>query len=84
VGYWGYIRHSRSNSVASWELGGHGACPVLKSPWVVGNNQVAKSLTRIGTRGTTPHGLKKPKERSAMTQPTIQKILEDHVVQPKA
>jgi hypothetical protein len=40
-------------------------------------------LTRIGTRGTTPHGLGRPKEGSAMTQFTIQKILEDHDVLPK-
>jgi hypothetical protein len=28
-------------------------------------------LKRIGTWGTTPHGLRKPKEVSAMTRPTI-------------
>jgi hypothetical protein len=31
-------------------------------------------VMRIGTRGTTPHGLKRPKEGSTMTRPTIQKI----------
>jgi hypothetical protein len=41
-------------------------------------------LMRIGTRGTIPHGLRRPKEGSAMTQPTIQKIPEDHGVLPKA
>jgi hypothetical protein len=41
-------------------------------------------LTRIGTRGTTPHGLERPKEGRAMTRPTIQKILEDHGVLLKA
>jgi hypothetical protein len=41
-------------------------------------------LTRIGIWGTTPHGLKMFKEGSAMTQATIQKILEDHGVLPKA
>jgi hypothetical protein len=32
---------------------------------------------------TTPHRLERPKERSSMTRPTIQKILEDHGVLPK-
>jgi hypothetical protein len=41
-------------------------------------------LMRIGTRGTTPHRLKRTKEGSVMTWPTIQKILEDHGVLPKA
>jgi hypothetical protein len=40
-------------------------------------------LTRIGIWGTTPHRLERLKEGSAMTQPTIQKILEDHDVLPK-
>jgi hypothetical protein len=35
-------------------------------------------VMRIGTRGTTPHRLESPKERSATTWPTIWKILEDH------
>jgi hypothetical protein len=39
---------------------------------------------RIGTRGTTPHRLKRPKEGSALNQPTIQKIPEDHGMLPKA
>jgi hypothetical protein len=38
---------------------------------------------RIGTRGTIPHKLRRPKEGSAMTRPIIQKILEDHDVLPK-
>jgi hypothetical protein len=33
---------------------------------------------RIGTRGTTPHGLRRLKEESFTTRPIIQKILEDH------
>jgi hypothetical protein len=37
-------------------------------------------LTRIGTWGTTPHRLARPKEVSAMTRLTIQKILDDHIV----
>jgi hypothetical protein len=41
-------------------------------------------LTRIGTRGTTPHGLERPKEGSATTRPTIQKIQDDHGMLPKA
>jgi hypothetical protein len=41
-------------------------------------------VTSIGTQGTTLHRLKRPKEGSAMTQPTIQKIPEDHGVLPKA
>jgi hypothetical protein len=41
-------------------------------------------VTRIGTQGTTPHRLKRPKEGSATTWPTIRKILEDHGVLPKA
>jgi hypothetical protein len=35
---------------------------------------------RIGTQGTTPHGLRRPKEGSAMTWPTIQNIPEDYVM----
>jgi hypothetical protein len=38
----------------------------------------------IGTRGTTPHRLKRPKEGPATTRPTIEKIPEDHEVLPKA
>jgi hypothetical protein len=37
-------------------------------------------LTRIGTRGITPHRLGKPKVGFTMTWPTFQKILEDHGV----
>jgi hypothetical protein len=40
-------------------------------------------LMRIGIRGTTPHGLRRPKEGSAMNGTTIQKISEDHGVHPK-
>jgi hypothetical protein len=40
-------------------------------------------LTRIGTRGATTHRLGRPKEGSAKTRPTIQKIPEDHDVLPK-
>jgi hypothetical protein len=39
---------------------------------------------RIGTRGTTPHRLRRPKEESVMTRPTIQKIPEDHSMFSKA
>jgi hypothetical protein len=39
---------------------------------------------RTGTQGTTPHRLRRPKEGSAMTRPTIQKILEFDGVLPKA
>jgi hypothetical protein len=39
---------------------------------------------RIGTLDTTPHRLGRAKEGSAMTQPTIQKITEDHDMLPKA
>jgi hypothetical protein len=39
---------------------------------------------RIGAWGTSPHRLKRPKEGSTMTQSTIQKILDDHGVLPKA
>jgi hypothetical protein len=45
--------------------------------------QALRVLTGIGTRGTTPHRLERPKEGSAMTRSTIQKILEDHGVLPK-
>jgi hypothetical protein len=41
------------------------------------------SMTRIGIRGTTPHRLGRLKEGSAMTRPTIQKVLEDLSVLPK-
>jgi hypothetical protein len=41
-------------------------------------------LTRISSCGTTLHGLEMPKEGSAMTRPTIQKISEDHGVLHKA
>jgi hypothetical protein len=41
-------------------------------------------VTRIGTQGTTPHGLERPKEVSAMTWSTIQKIPKHHDVLPKA
>jgi hypothetical protein len=34
--------------------------------------------------GYHPHRLGRPKEEPAMTRPTIQKILEDHDVFPKA
>jgi hypothetical protein len=37
----------------------------------------------IGTWGITRHRLKRIKEGSTMTRPTIQKILEDHDVLPK-
>jgi hypothetical protein len=37
-------------------------------------------LKRIDTRSTTMHGLKNLKEESAMTRPTIRKILEDYVL----
>jgi hypothetical protein len=40
-------------------------------------------LMRIDTRSTTLHGLKKLKEESATTRPTIRKILEDHVLLSK-
>jgi hypothetical protein len=40
-------------------------------------------LTRIDTRGTTPHELEKLKE-SATTRPTIRKILEDRDIFLKA
>jgi hypothetical protein len=40
-------------------------------------------VMRIGTQGTTPHRLGRPKEGSAMTRPTIWKIPEDHDVLPK-
>jgi hypothetical protein len=46
--------------------------------------QALRLLTRIGIRGTTPHTLRRPKEGSAMTRPTIQKIPDDHGVLPKA
>jgi hypothetical protein len=38
---------------------------------------------RIGTWGSTLHRLGRPKQGSAMTRPTIQKILEDFGVLPK-
>jgi hypothetical protein len=37
-------------------------------------------LTSIGTQGTTPHRLGRPKEGFVMTQPTIQKIPKDNGV----
>jgi hypothetical protein len=40
-------------------------------------------LTGIGTRDTTTHRLERPKEGSATTRPTIQKIPKDHDVLPK-
>jgi hypothetical protein len=40
--------------------------------------------TRICTQGTTLHGQGRPKDGSARTQPTIQKILKDYGVLPKA
>jgi hypothetical protein len=39
---------------------------------------------RIGTLGTAPHKLGRPKEGSSTTRPTIQKISEDHDILPKA
>jgi hypothetical protein len=41
-------------------------------------------LTRIGTWGTTPYGLRRPKEGTAMTGPTFQMIPKDHGMFPKA
>jgi hypothetical protein len=41
-------------------------------------------LTRICTWVTTPHGLGWPKKGSDTIQPIIQKILEGHVLLPKA
>jgi hypothetical protein len=41
-------------------------------------------VMRISTRGTTPHGLRRTKEGSVTTWPTIQKISENHGVLPKA
>jgi hypothetical protein len=38
----------------------------------------------MSTQGTTSQGLGRPKEGSVTTQPTIQKIPEDHGVLPKA
>jgi hypothetical protein len=46
--------------------------------------QKMKMVTRIGTQGTTPHRLERPKEGSIMTRSTIQKIPEDPCVLPKA
>jgi hypothetical protein len=40
-------------------------------------------MTMIGTRGTTLHGLRRPKEVSAVTRPTVQKIPNDYGVLPK-
>jgi hypothetical protein len=40
-------------------------------------------LTRISTRGTTRHRLRRAKEGSAMTRSTIQKIPEGHGVLSK-
>jgi hypothetical protein len=37
----------------------------------------------ISTRGTTPHELRRSKDGSAMSQPTIQNIIEDHGVLSK-
>jgi hypothetical protein len=42
------------------------------------------SVMRIDTQGTTPYRLGRPKEGSAMTQPTICKILEVRGMLPKA
>jgi hypothetical protein len=39
---------------------------------------------RISTQGTTPYGLEMSNEGSPTTWPTIQKILENHAVLPKA
>jgi hypothetical protein len=44
----------------------------------------ALELRRINTWGTTSQGPIRPKEGSVMTQPTIQKILKDQDVLPKA
>jgi hypothetical protein len=41
-------------------------------------------LRRINTWGTTSQGPIRPKEGSVMTRPTIQKILKDQDVLPKA
>jgi hypothetical protein len=43
-----------------------------------------RSIMRIGTRGTTLHRLRKLKDGSASTQPTIEKVLEEHGMLPKA
>jgi hypothetical protein len=48
------------------------------------SNSNETRLTRIDTQGTTPHRLRRPKEGSIMTQPTIQRIPEDHDVHLKA
>jgi hypothetical protein len=57
---------------------------MLWGAMLVGSMTRASWLTRISTQGTTPHGLGRPKEGFTMTRPTIQKILEDHGVLPKA
>jgi hypothetical protein len=44
---------------------------------------IGGSVMRISTKGSTPQGLTRPKEVSAMTRPIIQKILEDPDVLPK-
>jgi hypothetical protein len=38
---------------------------------------------RIGTRGTTPHRLRRLKQAFVMTRATIQKIPENHAMLPK-
>jgi hypothetical protein len=43
-----------------------------------------QGVMRIGTSGTTPRKLRKPKEASTMTRPTIRKIIEDHGLLHKA
>jgi hypothetical protein len=48
------------------------------------SNSNETRLTRIETRGTTTHRLKRPKEGSIMTQPAVQRIPEDHYVHLKA
>jgi hypothetical protein len=40
-------------------------------------------VTRIGTGGTTPQRLRRPKEEFTMTRSTIQKILENHDMLPQ-
>jgi hypothetical protein len=50
---------------------------------VMAESETSK-LLRVGTRGTAPDGLGRPKEGSARTQPINQKTLEDHNVSPKA
>jgi hypothetical protein len=63
---------------------GHPLCRFVLCSSHSGRALTHLAVTRIGTQDTSSHRLRRPKEVSAMTWPTIQKIPDDHSMLPNA